>query len=201
MGISSRHKKHDKPALLPTTFIALDNSTWKTDIPIADGLHVMHLPVFIPPLCLGGVSKDGNPRSLEIFALDTVHIGHAEAVVHEHGAIGVQFDSRIDAWAFVRMLGKIAHCYYIAERGWFPLEESPVLPVVMGKSDLAKDWIGCVEDTPLVKPGSKALHLLDITDLTGDDGSVCSLVRAKLFSPTSGPTYAVVTRIQSNARD
>ena len=200
LGLASRHKKRARPTSLPSILIRADESTLEKELPIISSLQVIHLPVFIPPLSLGGISKDGNPESLEIIAIDTLHIGDAEKVMREHTATGIRLEDRMDVWAFARMLGKIAHGYHIAEKGWFPLEESPVLPMVMGESTWAKQWIGCLESDPLAKPASRALHLMHITDLTGADGSVCSVVRIKLFSPTSGPTYAVVTRLQAPKR-
>lgn len=198
MGFASRHKKRVRPSSLPTTLIGVDGAAWEAEIPISDSVQVIHLPVFILPLRLGGTPKDGSPRGVEIFAVDTMHIGSPLSTMRAYAATGVQVQDYVDTWAFARMLGKIAHCFYIGEKGWFPLEESPVLPVVMGKSDLAKEWIGCLEHAPLVKPGSHALHLMDITELPGPDGSICSVVRIRLFSTSSGPTYAVVARIRAS---
>jgi hypothetical protein len=199
MGISSQHKRRITSPSIATKLLGADGETQEVELPFEAGLHVVHLPVFMLPLRLGGNADGRNPSALEVCAIDTLHLGDVATVVRAQNAVGVQFDDRIDLWAFARMLGKVAHCYYIAETGWFPLQESPVLPVLMGKSDKAREWIGCIEHAPLVKPGSKALHLMDITDLTGSDGSVCSVVRIKLFSPTSGPTYAVVTRVREGS--
>lgn len=195
MGLASRHKKHERPTSLSATFIGADDTKWATDVPIVDGLQVIHLPIFILPLSLGGEAKESNPNGIEIRGFDTMHFGDAPAVLREHAATAIQFEHPMDVFAFARMLGKIAHAYYIAEKGWFPLE-SPVLPVVLGKSEHAKVWIGCLEHAPLTRLGSKALHLMDIVELPPQGGTVCSLVRIKLFSPTEGPTYAVVTRIR-----
>jgi len=128
-----------------------------------------------------------------------MHIGHIKKVLQDNGAVGIKFVDRIDVWSFVRMLAKIAHAYYIAEKGWFPSNQSPVLPLIMGSSRHAKQWIGCLDDEQLTLPDSKALHLLDIVELTGDDGSVCSIVRIKLLSTIHGPTYAVAVRIAFEA--
>ncbi|RHW22366.1 HNH endonuclease [Pseudomonas jilinensis] len=202
MGISSRHKQHKKSATLPVTFIGADDSTWTKDLPVADGLHVLHLPVFIRPLCLGGISRDGNPESLEVRPVsETIHIGFFEKIILENGAVGVTFAHRIDLWPFARLLAKIAHAYYIAEKGWFAPEESPVLPLIMGRSRLAKQWLGCLDGAheQLRLPGSKALHLLDIVELTDGDGTICTIVRIKLLSTDAGPTYAVAVRIRQDS--
>ena len=196
MGISSRHKGRTASPSTTIELIGNDGEKRAFEASFDASPQVMHLPVFSLPLRLGGLSEVGNPSELEISAIDTLHLGDPRTLLLEQKAIGVQFDDRMDLWAFARMLGKIAHCYHVAEKGWFPLHQSPILPVVLGVSDQAKEWIGCIEYAPLVKVESKALHLMDITELNGGDGSVCSVVRMKFFSPTSGPTYAAITRIR-----
>jgi hypothetical protein len=131
----------------------------------------------------------------------TLHFGDPTEMLRQQSAVGVRFDTPMDVWAFVRMLGKIAHSYHVAEKGWFPLDESPVVSVVLGKSMRAKEWIGTLDANHLEKPGSQALHLMNITDLSGPDGSVCSVVRIKLFAPWPAPTYAVATRIRPPSRE
>lgn len=198
MGISSRHKKHKKPAALPITFIGADDQTWTQDLPVSDALRIVHLPEFIRPGCLGGASPDDNPESLVLVAVHTLHVGDAQRTIQANAAAGLEYEDAIDLWPFVRMLAKIAHAYYIAEKGWFGPEESPVLPLIMGRSRMAKEWLGCLDGDheQLRLPESKALHLLDIVELPGDDGTLCSIVRIKLLSTDAGPTYAVAVRIR-----
>lgn len=196
MGVSSRHKKHEKPSTVPVKFI---NGEVRLDgeMPIEGGIHMIHFPIFSTPLALGGKAKDNKPDGIEVAGIETLHIGNTIATVQKHPARGVEIQTDLDIWAFIRMLAKIAYSYYVAKKGVFPLKESPVLPIAINEHSYAKHWIGCLEDHPLTKPGSEALHLLDITEIVGDDGSICSVVRIKLFSVTSGPTYSVVVRIHS----
>lgn len=190
----SRHKKHDKPSTVPVKFI---NGEMRLDgeMPIEGGIHTIHLPIFTTPLALGGKTKDDKSDGIEVAGIDTLHIGDTIATVQKHRATGVEIQTKLDIRTFIRMLAKIAYSYYIAEKGVFPLEESPVLPIAINELSYAKQWIGCLEDYPLKKPGSEALQLLDITEIAGDDGLICSVVRIKLFPVTSGPTYSVVVRI------
>lgn len=196
MGVSSRHKKHKKPSSVPVKFIT-GEAYWGGKMSIEDGFHTMHFPIFAAPLALGGKTKDNNPDGIEIVGIDTLHIGDAVEVIRGYGATGVEFQTKLDVWPFIRMLAKIAYSYYVAEKGAFPLVESPILPIVRAEHSLAKEWIGCLEDRPLTKSGSNALHLLDINEAAGDDGSIASVVRIKLFSVTSGPTYSVLVRIHA----
>lgn len=194
MGVSSRHKKREKSSGAPVKFIA-GRARIDGEMPIEGGFHTIHFPIFRAPLALGGKAKDNNPEGIEIAGIDTLHIGNASDRLEKHRATGVEIQSNLDIWSFIRMLSKIAYSYYVAEKGVFPQQESPILPIALKQHDYAKQWVGCLEDHPLTKPGSSALHLMDITEIAGEDGSVCSVVRIKLFSVTAGPTYSVVVRI------
>lgn len=194
MGVSSRHKKHEKPSTVPVKFIT-DEKRLDGEMPIEGGFHMIHFPIFATPLALGGRTKDDKPDNIEVAGIDTLYIGDAIKSVQRHRATGVEIQTKLDIWSFIQMLAKIAYSYYVAEKGVFPLVESPVLPIAINEHRCAKEWIGCLEYYPLNKPGSKALHLLDITEIVGDDGFIYSVVRIKLFSVTSGPTYSVVVRI------
>lgn len=194
MGISSRHKNHKKSSSTPVKFI-MGEARLDKEISIEDGFCTIHLPIFAAPLALGGRAKENKLDSIEIIGIDTLHIGNAVEVIQDHSATGIEIQTKLDIFSFIRMLAKIAYSYYVAEKGVFPLIESPVLPIAINRHSFAKQWIGCLEDHPLAKLGSKALHLLDINECVGDDGSIASVVRIKLFSATSGPTYSVLVRV------
>ena len=200
LSMASRHKKRDRPTSLPAVLIQSDESIVEENLSIIDSLQVVHLPIFIPPLCLGGRAQDKNPEGMECVGIATLHIGDPVETLRQYSATGIRFETPMDVWAFARMLSKIAHSYHVAEKGWFPIDESPVVPVVLGERKRVKDWIGTLDSNQLEKPGSQALHLMNIAELIAPDGSVCSVVRIKLFAPMNGPTYAVVTRIQLPSR-
>jgi hypothetical protein len=194
MGIESRHKKRVKPTSAPVKVI-VGNERLSGEMPIEGGFHTIHLPVFTTPLVLGGKVSSKSDEDIEIVAIDTLHIGDSAEFMQSYRADGIEIKTKINIWPFIRMLAKIAYSYHVAEKGTFPRSESPVLPLSLNKTNYAKLWIGNIEEHPLTKAGSKALHLMDVTDIIGEDGTVCSVVRIKLFSTSSGPTYSVVTRI------
>jgi hypothetical protein len=199
MGLRTRHKKRPRPTELSTVFIQPDETLVERQLSINESIQVLHLPVFAKPGFLDATNPPGPRNEIQVVAIDTATFGKdAAEVVREHKAAGIRFEDRLDIWAFVFMLAKIAHAYHIAIQGPFPSEESPLLPLLFGKHFDAGNWIGNVEDVPLVKPDSSALHLISLEDLQGDDGSICSVVRLKLFSTVSGPTYAMATRLQAS---
>lgn len=196
LGIESRHKKRSKPKAAPVKLIT-ENGYIDGESPFDSGIHTIHLPIFATPLTLGGQSKDDNLDSIDIRGFDTIQFGHNIPTIKGQTPHGIQIKTRVHIWAFIQVLAKIAYSYHIAIKGVFPREECPVLPIVLGNSRTAKPWIGCLEDQPLSKPGSTALHLMDLNELTNNSGAACTVVRIKLLSTSSGPTYSVITRIHN----
>ncbi|MCT8124808.1 hypothetical protein H1D31_01990 [Alishewanella sp. BS5-314] len=194
LGLKTRRRSKRKPTPNKLKF-KLPDGVWSEEIEFDENITFMHLPCFVTPIGLGGKSNNDNPASIDIFAVDTMHLGGMVGVLEQKNIPAVQQIEKLDIWSFVRMLAKIGHSYHVAMRGEFPLSESPVVNIALGKSDHAKHWIGCLEEHPLTKVGSKALHLMDITDLQGANGSIATVVRIKFFDPVKGPTYAVVTRV------
>ncbi len=197
MGIKGR-KAHKRavPDTLTQTFIQPDESTVEREVPWNEGIKVMHLPVFVLPAFLDPRKPmDPHIQKLEIMALDTLHFGMGQGeLVREYQAQGVQFEDRLDVWAFVRLLAKIAHGYHVAIHGMFPLQESPLVPIVLGQRSDALNWIGNTLEDPLPSGGS-ALHLIQHLPLEADDGGRGTAVRIKLFATDPTPTYVLATRL------
>lgn len=127
--------------------------------------------------------------------MDTLTMGLGEGeTVREHASVGMQFQDRMDIWSFVRMLAKIAHGYQVAVHGAFPIEQSPLVPIILGKRWDARNWIGCTEQDPLPS-NRQCLHLLQDVPLTADDGSSATMVRIKLFANAPSPSYVLATKI------
>ncbi|WP_132985020.1 HNH endonuclease [Luteimonas terricola] len=199
MGIKGR-KAHKRalPDTLTQTFIQPDESTVEREVPWNDGIKVMHLPVFVLPAFLDP-RKPMDPRvqKLEIMAVDTLHFGVGQGeLVREYQAQGVRFDDRLDVWAFAKLLAKIAHGYHVAIHGMFPLQESPLVPIILGQRSDALNWIGNTLEDPLPSGGT-ALHLLQHLPLEADDGGRGAVVRIKLFATDPTPTYALATRLEA----
>src|SRR5690606_9986380 len=116
-------------------------------------------------------------------------------LVREYQARGMRFEDRMDLWAFVKMLAKIAHSYHVAVHGVFPLEQSPLVPIILGQRSDALNWVGTTL-TDTLPSGGQYLHLLHHAALESEDGSHAWAVRIKLFAHDPTPTYALATRIE-----
>lgn len=197
MGIKGR-KQHKRPKVkaINQEFIRPDNSSFQQEVPVEHAIRVMHLPV----LSLPGFLDPLHPPSpdvnrIDITALDTIQFGIGQSqALRDRSAVGVRIHDRMALWSFVRMLAKIAHGYHVATRGLFPVEESPLLPIILGKRHDSRNWIGCIDQYPL--PSDRpALHLLSEEPLVGEDQSECITVRIKLFAPHGTATYVLATRL------
>jgi len=134
--------------------------------------------------------------ALELSEVVTLVLGDVQRVLSLHQATGFKTDTRVDVRAFARMLAKIAHCYHVQQRGFFPLAESPIVATILKDEGEPRIWLGTTSNRPLeLKVGSTAMHLLQIDDLESDDGSLCTVVRIRLFAPLRSPTYIVTTRL------
>lgn len=199
MGIKGR-KTHKRAAAgkLTQTLIQADESLVKLEVPWDEGLKIMHLPVFLPPRFLDPQRPpDPGTEKLEVMALDTIHFGLENGkLVRESQAQGVRFDDRMDVWAFVRLLAKIAHGYHVAVNGAFPLRESPLLPIILGQRLDAINWIGNTTH-PNLPSGGAALHPLHHLPVESDDGTRGTAVLVKLFSTHPTATYTLATRFEA----
>lgn len=197
MGIKGR-KSHKRQAAdtITQTFIQADESTFDHDVPWNEGVKLMHLPVFVLPAFLDPRREmDPTVSKLEVMALDTLHFGVGQGeLVREYQARGMRFEDQMDLWAFVKMLAKIAHSYHVAVDGLFPLEQSPLVPIILGQRSDALNWIGTMLTDTLPSAG-QALHQLHHAPLESEDRSQAWAVRIKLFAPDPTPTYALATRL------
>ncbi|MBD8636712.1 HNH endonuclease [Stenotrophomonas sp. CFBP 13725] len=198
MGIKGR-KQHKRPkeTALTQTFIQPDNVLLEQEVPVDQAIRVMHLPVLPLPGFLDPLHPPRpDAEQVDITAFDTIQFGTDQfQAIRPHSAVGVQIKDRMAIWDFVRMLAKIAHGYHVATRGMFPLEESPLVPIILGTRHDAKNWIGCIAEHPLPLD-RPALHLLNDETLEGDGQSECVALRIKLFATQGTATYILASRIR-----
>lgn len=112
-----------------------------------------------------------NPkRILEAMAMDTIN-----------------WPTTFEATSFERMLAKIAYGMVILQYGPDTLEESYVLPCILGEKDDVGKWVGSGRDFDKL-PRSKEDHM--ITTRRKENGEVYVFVR--LFASFHTPEYLVI---------
>lgn len=196
LGVKGK-KKHKKKRIftLTQTLLGDGNATREVELPFDSAWKVMSFPLFTVPRALDPEKELTADEGVEVFGVDTIHFGTEHLERKHHGAArGVLVHDRIDVISFTRLLAKIAHSYHVSVHGMFPLQESPLIPIILGHRMDAKNWVGGIEEHQLPSD-SPSLHLLAENSLSGDDESQAVAVRMKLFAPHHAPTYIAISRI------
>lgn len=176
--LPSRRKK-SQPKSFETHFILGNNKVFSKDVLIENGISVIHLPAFIKPGFLEGrVNKDG----ISIAAFDNLYIGtDPTTLLLNNSATGIKFKTIIEWKEFCQLLAKIAHGHLVSKIGFFPLNESPILPLIFGSKVDFGTWIGS-DEVPLFATESKALHVIGTIDAHDENGRIMTSVIIRLFN-------------------
>lgn len=202
LGVKGK-KKHKKKLASTVTQILVgdDNITKDVELPFDHAWKVMSFPLLTLPRALDPEKELTGDDGVDVFGVDTIHFGteHLERK-HPDATRGARIHDRIDVISFVRLLAKIAHGYHVSVHGMFPLQESPLIPIILGQRLDARNWIGGMEEHPL-QSDSHSLHLLAEDTLPADNGSQAVAVRMKLFAPQNAPTYVALSRLIAPSTD
>ncbi len=164
------------------------------ELPIDSFPALLQLPLLpIPSFLTGQQFKKG----VDICGLDTISFGKdPRQAARELGVTTVQQTCNFDATSFIRLLAKIGYGFAVAQAGPFPLEEVPVLPLILGSADDGSTWVGSADfQTEMERRG--ALHvmcLLPPLQSTADAHDKVLVVRIKLFAGSGATGYEVVVR-------
>jgi hypothetical protein len=189
-NLPSRRKKN-RPTSIATTLIQLDESTTHLDVPVAQALGFLVMPIFEPASFVYGPGPGVGAR---ITTIETLKFGpDFEAFLIDRNAVGISGKVRIDVVSFTKFLAKIAYSYYVGVNGQFPIAESPALALLLGRIDNPSNWIGTTF-LPIASSKSTALHALATKSFSMPNGASLELVQIQLFSAAKSCTYEVVVR-------
>jgi hypothetical protein len=126
--------------------------------------------------------------------METLYFGKSPEEVARDLRVNTIRDTATIDFSFVRMLAKIGYSYAVGAHGPFPREEVPVLPLILGASGDASDWLGSVAyTTEAERAGARAVLATRYHPLEG--GAKPLLVaRVKLFAAAGATGYEVVVR-------
>lgn len=151
--------------------------------------------LFLPRFERAGILAGGEPRSgLLVNGVETLYFGKAPpAVASELDAEGLRYSAQLPAYAFARLIAKIAYSYAVGARGLLPLSHATVLPLILRGQNDASQWVGS-SDFRLEVESKGPLHALSsgwIPDPSGSSRGLL-LVRVKLFASSGASGYEVV---------
>jgi hypothetical protein len=112
------------------------------------------------------------------------------------GADTIEATVNVDVAAFVRMLAKIGYAFAVAARGPYPLNEVPILPLILGSADDGGTWVGSADYRLVVeaKLPQHGLALLPATAVVDGSTEEILVAHVKLFASAGATGYEVVVR-------
>lgn len=191
VGGSPTRRKNRRPETLKQNLILQDEAVISRDIRINEVAGILILPVLVR----AGIMAGRAPSSgVTVMATESLNFGKSIAdMLSTQDAIGLEGVSQIDTMSFARLLAKIAYGFTVAEEGLFPRDESPVLPLILGQTGDATNWVGSSSGpTP---PNPKARHTVQVLPLNGNDGSTGAGVKLRLFANSGCTGYEIAVRI------
>jgi hypothetical protein len=154
----------------------------------------LHLPIFEPPAFLSGRTPVSG---INVCGLETLVFGRPpDKLAVDLGTNTIQTSVNIDVPSFVRMIAKIGYSFAVAAQGPFPLNEVPILPLIIGSVFDGDTWVGSAEYNLMVEAQSPQHALGLISTMMTVDGNTEEILIAqvKLFASASATGYQVVVR-------
>lgn len=185
LGAKTRRKNERDE--LRSMIIVKDGVEQTINVHWRDHWKFIVLPVFEPPAFL-----DGRPYTagIEAHRADTFSVEESpQEIAKRHEADDVVHkihNPHEMAYAYAKLVAKIAYGIAIERFGISGLKEAYVVPAILGKSDDIGRWVGC--DGERLMAHNK--YHLWATRLNVSDGLIT--VRVKLFASINGTEYVVV---------
>ena len=145
------------------------------------------LPIFRPPAFLDGRNYE---KGIEANRMDFAWIGESPqeiAKIHNADDVLFKMSKPINiAYAFAKLLAKIAYGSVVLHFGLGGIKEAFVIPAILGKSDDIGRWVGCDGKRIMLSEKYNLWHT-KIEVIRG-----LYLARIKLFAKANGTEYLVV---------
>lgn len=151
--------------------------------------------LLLPTLARPGLLEGRRYKlGVDVIGIETILFGTPPSEVQANlKAAAIRRTANIDATAFARLLAKIAYGAAVAAYGPIPLDEVPVLPLILGTQDDASHWLGSAPFMLSVEQ-KKPMHALGST--WDDDPEVTGrrmlVGKVKLFASSGATGYVIV---------
>jgi hypothetical protein len=180
-------------------------STFPLSVEHGEGLKPVALPSVASPGFLhlprleaaGFLTGRPHVNGINVCGIETLVFGKApDQVVSDLGTKTIQTTVNIDVASFVRMISKIGYSFAVAAQGPFPLNEVPVLPLILGSALDGSAWVGSSEYNLNVEARlpQYGLGLVSVKATVDRNIEEILIARVKLFVNAGATGYEVVVR-------
>lgn len=183
--------KTRRPRNRPSTFpmkVIQQGQEHLRNVPIEDHLTLLVLPLLPPP-----AYADERPYTMgiEIIGRETILFGDEPAeIMRRFNAEGLSVSMNYQYVEFVRMIGKIAYAFTVAQFGLSAIAEPYVLPAIMGQRDDIGKWVGS-SDFVYEAEKQGAIHTI-VTNFLEWQGEKLLVANVKLFANAHPHGYNVI---------
>lgn len=182
--LPTRNKK-DRPKQIKLECIDKNEAITQKDFNLDEAVSILLLPVLGQPGCMLG--RNYPVDQIDIHGIDWKLLGKDTVeFLKDNDLKGLRIPAKLGGNDFLRLLAKIAYGYYVSVNGLFPKEQSPLLPIILGKENKVNysflDFIG--QDVQKNKASTNnSLHLI-YTDQHNDKDSntIAHSVSLQLFT-------------------
>lgn len=187
----SRRKKK-RPHMLPTKLVSHENKIIEHDIATVEAAGLLSLPI----LRRASILTNHPPaQGVHITGAELLNFGkNVEEIIHSRNAKGIEFGTQVQATAFSQLLAKIAYGYLVATIGLFSRNETPLLRLIMGKTDDSSSWVGS-HDYKLNIESKNPLHAMKVVPCSNAEKVQGFIVYVKLFSNVGATGYEIATKV------
>src|SRR5579859_1879534 len=179
MGYRTRHRKRDR---YPLTVIR--NGVRETmNVPLADALKIIELPIFKAPSILLGQSRS---ERIECVSKDQFVLVEPIVDLARRLSVDEIYPPEFDPEIFARFIAKVSYGYAVERYGLGAFESIYLRSAILGETKDIGRWVGSPESRELRicnTPMSGGFKILPDNDV---------LVRIKLFPRFDGAEYVVV---------
>jgi hypothetical protein len=119
-----------------------------------------------------------------------------DKVAADLNTTAIQTSAKIDLAAFIRMLAKIGYSFAVAAQGPYPLDEVPVLPLILGSAFDGSTWVGSAKYRLEIEAQSPqhALGLVSAKITVDSNVEEIFIAHVKLFASAGATGYQAVVR-------
>jgi hypothetical protein len=193
LGLRTRHPKK-RPEAFPLT-VEINGKLQDIDVPAKDHFVPLILPLFAPPAFLCKRPYRSGIEFIGLSVADKFSGRSIEELNRRYGEGKWGFRLEYEPMAFARMIAKIGYGIAVGEVGLDEIEESYVLPAILGKRKDVGRWVGCDEGEGKPLTGAGGLHEIGLI-LRGR--ALHAIVR--LFAQFEAEEYRVVVgRVSAKA--
>ena len=189
---SPSRRKNKRPKSVQRNLLYSDGMTKEKYFNPKNTYSILTVPMFSRASIFGGAFISNG---INVIGHEQLSFGKdISQFISENNAQGIEGIDSIDVISFARLLAKIAYGLAIVEHGSFPLEESPLIPIILNQSHDVGFWVGSLNSS-LSSSNSESKHSYLTKSNKYNFSSVQTKTIIQLFENSGLSAFEVAVRV------